>query len=97
MVFESADLEQAVSWVTLGILYNQGQDCTAGSRLFVQESIYNRFMPLLIKAFKAHRIGDPFDANTFQGAQVSKAQQERILGVSSSTYRSLLLRTQPTD
>ncbi len=45
VVFEDADIDQAVNWAALGILFNQGQDCTAGSRLFVQESIYDTFVP----------------------------------------------------
>lgn len=79
LVFEDADIDQAVNWASLGILFNQGQDCTAGSRLFVQESIYDKVMPKLVQAFKAHTIGDPFDKQTFQGPQITKRHQQRIL------------------
>ncbi|EST05427.1 Aldehyde dehydrogenase [Kalmanozyma brasiliensis GHG001] len=79
VVFDDADIDQAVNWVALGILFNQGQDCTAGSRLFVQEGIYDKFLPKLVAAFKAHTIGDPFDSQTFQGPQITQRHQQRIL------------------
>ncbi|SAM83402.1 probable aldehyde dehydrogenase [Ustilago bromivora] len=78
VVFDSADIEQAVRWVCMGILFNQGQDCTAGSRLFVQDKVYDNFMQQLITAFQAHKVGDPFHKLTFQGPQVSKIQQDKI-------------------
>ena len=83
LVFDDADLDQTVNWVALGILFNQGQDCTAGSRLFVQESIYDKFMPKLISAFKAHQVGDPFDDKTFQGPQITARHRDRIMSVSA--------------
>ncbi|KAJ1026709.1 hypothetical protein NDA16_002307 [Ustilago loliicola] len=79
VVFEDADIDQAVNWAALGILFNQGQDCTAGSRLFVQESIYDKFLPKLVDAFKKHAIGDPFSNQTFQGPQITARHQQRIL------------------
>ncbi|CDU22624.1 probable aldehyde dehydrogenase [Sporisorium scitamineum] len=79
VVFDDADIDQAVNWAALGILFNQGQDCTAGSRLFVQEGIYDKFVPKLVAAFRAHQIGDPFDNATFQGPQITQRHQQRIL------------------
>jgi aldehyde dehydrogenase (NAD(P)+) len=81
LVFDDADLDSAVAWAHTGIMFNQGQVCTATSRVLVQEGIYDRFL----EAFKAQvskvsTIGDPFASTTFQGPQVSKAQYERILG-----------------
>ncbi|PBP20497.1 putative aldehyde dehydrogenase [Diplocarpon rosae] len=81
LVFEDADLEQAVKWAHIGIMSNQGQICTATSRILVQDSIYDTF----ISAFKeqVHKVsvvGDPFAETTFQGPQVTKSQYERILG-----------------
>ncbi|KAJ6002819.1 Aldehyde dehydrogenase [Penicillium sp. IBT 35674x] len=80
IVFNDADLEQAVEWAHIGIMYNQGQICTATSRILVQDEIYDRF----VAAFKAQikkvsKVGDPFDENTFQGPQVTQAQYDRIL------------------
>ncbi|EGV66728.1 aldehyde dehydrogenase [Yamadazyma tenuis] len=79
VVFENADIDQAVNWVSQGILFNHGQDCCAGSRLFLQESIKEEFLSKLKKNFESHVIGDPFDIKTYQGPQVSKQQQEKIL------------------
>ncbi|KAI5864451.1 aldehyde dehydrogenase [Durotheca rogersii] len=80
IVFNDADIEQAISWVNFGIYYNHGQCCCAGSRVYVQEGIYDKF----IAAFKAraeqNAVGDPFDENTFQGPQVSQLQYDRIMG-----------------
>jgi len=81
LVFDDADLDQAVKWAHIGIMSNQGQICTATSRILVQEGIYDRF----ISGFKAHVkevsvVGDPFEESTFQGPQVTKAQYERVLG-----------------
>ncbi|CAO1637634.1 unnamed protein product [Jaminaea pallidilutea] len=79
LVFDDCDMEKTVPWVALAILFNMGQDCCAGSRLFVQRSIHDAFISKLIEAFKAHRIGDPFDDATSHGPQVSKEQYEKIL------------------
>jgi len=79
IVFEDADIEEAISWVNFGIFFNHGQCCCAGSRIYVQESIYDKF----VAAFKARAeknvVGDPFHENTFQGPQVSKVQYDRIM------------------
>lgn len=80
LVFDDADLDQAVKWAHIGIMSNQGQICTATSRILVQEGIYEKF----ISAFKNHVkttsvVGDPFADDTFQGPQVTKAQYERVL------------------
>ncbi|EPQ59281.1 NAD-aldehyde dehydrogenase [Gloeophyllum trabeum ATCC 11539] len=78
IIFESADLEQAANWAALGILYNSGQDCTAGSRLFVQDTIYDRFTALLAEKARALKIGDGFGEDVSGGPVVSKAQYERV-------------------
>jgi aldehyde dehydrogenase (NAD+) len=81
IVFDDADWDQAVKWSHIGIMSNQGQICTATSRILVQEGIYDKF----VAAFKAQvtstsKVGDPFSDETFQGPQVTKAQYERVLG-----------------
>jgi len=78
LVFESADLEQAACWAALGICYNSGQDCTAGSRLYVQDSIYDKFLKLLVSKVKGQTIGDGFDENSSGGPVVSKGQYDRV-------------------
>ncbi|PFH51435.1 hypothetical protein AMATHDRAFT_59187 [Amanita thiersii Skay4041] len=78
LVFESADLEQAANWAAMGILYNSGQDCTAGSRVYVQDSIYDKFLDILISKVKAQTFGDGFDNTVGGGPLVSKGQYERV-------------------
>jgi aldehyde dehydrogenase (NAD+) len=80
LVFEDADLEQAAKWAHIGIMSNQGQICTATSRILVQESIYDKFVALFKDVVAAtSKVGDPFSDETFQGPQVTKAQYERVL------------------
>ena len=80
IVFEDADIEQAISWANFGIFFNHGQTCCAGSRIYVQESIYDKF----IEAFKARTaknvVGAPHEAETFQGPQISQLQFDRVMG-----------------
>ncbi|PWN53139.1 aldehyde dehydrogenase [Violaceomyces palustris] len=80
VVFESADLKQAANWASMAILFNQGQDCCAGSRLLVQRSVHDELVAMMVENFEAHKMGDPSDVKTFQGPLVSKAQQEKVLG-----------------
>lgn len=79
IVFEDADIEQAVDWANTGIFFNQGQACSAGSRIYVQENIYDKFIEAFKKAALANVVGDPFDKGTFQGPQVSRLQYDRIM------------------
>ncbi|KAK0242721.1 aldehyde dehydrogenase domain-containing protein [Armillaria nabsnona] len=80
LVFESADLDQAANWAALGICYNTGQDCTAGSRVYVQNSIYDKFVDILVSKVKELSIGDGFDDKNFGGPVVSKVQYDRVWG-----------------
>jgi len=80
IVFSDADIEQAISWVNFGIYYNHGQCCCAGTRIFVQESIYDKFLEAFKKRSQQNKVGDPFHAETFQGPQVSQLQYDRIMG-----------------
>ena len=80
LVFEDADMDQAVKWSHFGIMSNQGQICTATSRILVQKSVYEKF----IDAFKERVrttsvVGDPFAETTYQGPQVTKKQYDSIL------------------
>lgn len=80
IVFPDANWGRAVEGAALAILWNQGQVCESGSRLFVHKDIYDRFVQELKGKFETAKVGDPMDPNTMMGAQVSKAQMERILG-----------------
>ncbi|KAJ5665678.1 uncharacterized protein N7477_008126 [Penicillium maclennaniae] len=80
IVFNDAELDLAVEWAHIGIMYNQGQVCTATSRILVQDEIYDKFVDAFKKQIKKVSIvGDPFDEKTFQGPQVTKSQYERIM------------------
>jgi aldehyde dehydrogenase (NAD+) len=80
IVFADADLDAAVAGAYTGLFFNQGQCCVAGSRLFVQESVYDEFVAKMTAKAKGRRLGDPFDPATQQGPQVSDEQQQRVLG-----------------
>ncbi|SCU96981.1 LAFA_0G09142g1_1 [Lachancea sp. 'fantastica'] len=84
VVFEDANLDEAVKWTTAGIYYNSGQNCTANSRLLVQESIYDKFMEKFTKfAQEEWKFGsslDPYDESCTVGPVISKAQYERVQG-----------------
>ncbi|KAF2123837.1 aldehyde dehydrogenase [Dothidotthia symphoricarpi CBS 119687] len=80
IVFDDADMEQAVRWSHYGVMSNQGQICTATSRILVQESVYERFLSQFREQTKTMSvIGDQWSEETFQGPQVTKQQYERIL------------------
>lgn len=80
IVFGDCDMEQAVKWSHFGIMSNQGQICTATSRIFVHEGIFDTFLDKFKERIKtASIIGDQWNESTFQGPQVSRAQYERIL------------------
>jgi acyl-CoA reductase-like NAD-dependent aldehyde dehydrogenase len=78
IVFDDAALDQAVEGIVNGIYFNQGHVCCAGSRLLVQESIYEPLLDKLKRRLSTLRVGDPLDKNTDVGAINSKAQLERI-------------------
>jgi aldehyde dehydrogenase (NAD+) len=80
IVFNDADVENAISWVNFGIFFNHGQCCCAGSRVYVQAGIYDKFVERFKARADANKVGDPFAADTFQGPQVSQLQFDRIMG-----------------
>ncbi|ORX99030.1 aldehyde dehydrogenase, allergen Cla h 10 [Clohesyomyces aquaticus] len=79
IVFDDADIDNAISWVNFGIYFNHGQCCCAGSRVYVQEGIYDKFIQRFKERAAKNTVGDPFDTNTFQGPQVSQLQFDRIM------------------
>ncbi|OAQ85261.1 retinal dehydrogenase 2 [Purpureocillium lilacinum] len=81
LVFADADIEQAAKWAYVGIMSNQGQVCTATSRLLVQASVADKFTRALLDVVRAEaKTGDPFAESTTHGPQVSRAQYDKILG-----------------
>ncbi|KGO38161.1 Aldehyde dehydrogenase, N-terminal [Penicillium expansum] len=81
IVFDDCDIENALLWTRIGITANNGQICAAGSRIYVQASIYDRFIEAYKKAAAdAPTVaGNPLDASTTKGPVVSRVQHEKIL------------------
>ncbi|KAJ8380309.1 hypothetical protein SKAU_G00010870 [Synaphobranchus kaupii] len=87
IVMSDANMEDAVEQSHLALFFNQGQCCCAGSRTFVQESIYNEFIERSVERANKTVVGDPFNLNTEQGPQVDEEQFQKILGYISSGKR----------
>jgi aldehyde dehydrogenase (NAD+) len=79
VVFADADLDAAVEGAYFGLFFNQGQCCCAGSRVFVEDKVHDKFMEKLIAKTKGRKVGDPNDPATDQGPQVDKAQYDKIM------------------
>ena len=89
IVFEDADIEQAVKWSHNGMyfrvmdvvntrFYNMGQVCSATTRIYVQDSIKDKFIKAFAEYTQSNKVGNPFDEDTYQGPQISQRQFERI-------------------
>lgn len=78
IIFADAAIDQAVEGIINGIYFNQGHVCCAGSRLFVQESVYDEVMVKLKDRIETLIVGDPLDKNTDIGAINSKEQLQRV-------------------
>lgn len=79
IVFADADIDAAVEGAHFGLYFNQGQCCTAGSRLFVEESIHDEFVERLSQKNRDRVLGDPFDPSTEHGPQIDERQLEKVL------------------
>ena len=79
VVFADADFEGAVEWAMIGVFFNQGEVCSAGSRLLVEESLRDRFIARLAERANAMTIGDGM-GDPDMGAVVSQAQLDKVLG-----------------
>ncbi len=79
IVFADADLDAAAIGSHVGLYLNQGQCCCAGSRLFVEEKVHDKFVEKLVQMNNSRKLGDPFDPETEQGPQVDQAQFDKIL------------------
>ena len=77
--FEDCKWDMAMDGAQLGILFNQGQVCCAGSRIFVQESIYDKFIHDLAERFNRVKVGLPWNEDTQMGSQIYKQQVDQIL------------------
>jgi aldehyde dehydrogenase (NAD+) len=79
IVFDDADLAQAVKGVVSGIFAASGQSCQAGSRLLVQQSIHDRFVGMLVDFMRGVKLGDPAQPDTQMGPIATRPQFEKIV------------------
>jgi betaine-aldehyde dehydrogenase len=79
VVFDDADLEQAVEWIMFGIFWNQGQVCSATSRVLVQKGIYDKLLARLIEETNRITVGNGLDEGVLLGPLVSKRQHEQVV------------------
>ncbi len=80
VIFEDADFDQAVSGAVFGLLLNNGQNCIAGTRLLVQQSVYDDICAAVAEKLDSLIVGDPTDPDTQLGAIVSEEQFEKVTG-----------------
>jgi betaine-aldehyde dehydrogenase len=80
IVFDDADVEAAVEWILFGIFWNQGQVCSATSRLLVQENIASRLLERLVEETRKITIGQGMETGVLLGPLVSRGQYEKVLG-----------------
>jgi len=95
IIFEDAPIDQAVEGIINGIFFNQGHVCCAGSRLLVQETVYDTVIRKLKDRIQLLKIGDPLDKNTDIGAINSKAQLKKITELCERGIREKSISYQP--
>jgi aldehyde dehydrogenase (NAD+) len=79
IVFADADLDAAAVGSHFGLYFNQGQCCCAGSRLFVEDKVYDKFIDRIASMNTSRKLGDPLDPQTEQGPQVDQVQFDKIM------------------
>src|SRR5580704_16219600 len=84
IVYEDAPIDQAASVAAMSIFSNQGQVCTAGSRLFLHEKVHDKVLEKVIEAAKKVRLGYQMDPATTMGPLISAKQKERVVGYINS-------------
>lgn len=80
IVFDDAEFEEAVTWAAAGITAGEGQICAAGSRIYVQDTIYQKFLNAFSEKCKNAAFGDPLAADTCKGPLISDGQRDKVLG-----------------
>ncbi len=78
VIFADADLEKAAASAPGSVFDNAGQDCCARSRLLIEKSAFDKFMPLFEKAVKSFKCADPFDTSTEMGPLITLAHKEKV-------------------
>ncbi|CAL1265894.1 unnamed protein product, partial [Larinioides sclopetarius] len=84
IIFKDADLDNAIQSSHVGLFFNQGQCCCAGTRIFVEEDIYDKFVEKSVASAKNRKLGNPFDSKTDQGPQIDDTQMNKILDLIKS-------------
>lgn len=79
IIFADADLDNAVSAALLANFYTQGEVCSNGTRVFVEETVRESFLSKLLERVSRMRIGDPMDPDTHVGALISRAHMDKVL------------------
>lgn len=79
IIFSDADLDTAAYWAHAASMNNHGQNCVAGSRTFVQDTIYDEFVKKCVEFAQYRSVGDPFEDGTQQGPQIDETQMNKIL------------------
>ena len=79
IIYADSDLDAAAAGAHFGLYFNQGQCCCAGSRVFVEEKVHDKFVDKVAAMNKSRKLGDPLDPATEQGPQVDKAQFDKIM------------------
>jgi len=80
IILDDADLDLAIKQSQFGVYFNQGQVCISGSRVFVQEGIYDEFVKRTVEVTKKRVVGCPLHPMTEQGPQIDELQFNKILG-----------------
>ncbi|KAH9579507.1 Aldehyde dehydrogenase, mitochondrial [Schistosoma haematobium] len=79
IIFSDGDFDRAIATSHFGLFFNQGQCCCASSRIFVEESVYDKFVEYSSEEAKKRVVGNPFDLNTTQGPQVDEHQYRTVM------------------
>ena len=87
IIYADCNLDAAVQGAHMGLYFNQGQCCSAGSRVFVEESIHDEFVHRVAAMNQDRKLGDPLDPSTEQGPQIDRAQFDKIMGLIESGKR----------
>jgi aldehyde dehydrogenase (NAD+) len=87
IVFADADMDQTIEGCHFALFFNQGQVCCAGSRLFVEDKVYDEFVEKSVARAKRRTVGDPFDPATEQGPQIDNVQFEKVMSYIDSGKR----------
>ena len=88
IVYEDADIDAATSGAVVGGYVNCGQDCTAATRIYVQDSIYDKFMSMFLGKVKTLRVGNPADESTDMGPLISATQRSNVEGFVERALRA---------